>query len=103
MRARSERDPSAFGRRLRSVVAGRPAACALGEGCSAPADPHALMRVLPPLVKGYFRLAATFSPLPAVDPAFKTTDLFVVMPLSDVEERYLHYFGVELAPAALAA
>ena len=61
------------------------------------------MRALPPLVKGYWRLGATFSPVPAVDPAFNTTDLFVVMPLCDIEERYLHYFGVDPAPAPLAA
>ncbi|HKN27775.1 MAG TPA: GNAT family N-acyltransferase [Roseiarcus sp.] len=86
-------------------VAPRPdRAGALVEGASQPpADPRALMRVLPPLVKGYWRLGATFSPLPAVDTAFNTTDLFVVMPLSDVEERYLHYFGVEQAPVPLAA
>ena len=49
------------------------------------------------------RLGATFSPVPAFDLAFNTTDLFVVMPLADVEERYLQYFGVEHPPAPLAA
>ena len=77
---------------------------ALGETESTPpADPRALMRVLPPLVKGYFRLGATFSPVPAVDRAFNTTDVFVVMPLADIEERYLQHFGVRSAPAPLAA
>ncbi len=66
----------------------------------APVDPRMLVRVLPPLVKGYWRLGATFSPIPAVDRAFNTTDLFVVMPLSDIEERYLNYFGVEATPRA---
>jgi putative hemolysin len=75
---------------------------ALGGVMAAPADPRALLRALPPLVKGYWRLGATFSPIPVVDPAFNTTDLFVVMPLADIEERYLAYFGVE-APAPLAA
>jgi L-ornithine Nalpha-acyltransferase len=88
-----------------SRVAPRPErAGAIGEGVSRPpADPRALMRVLPPLVKGYFRLGATFSPPPAVDSAFNTTDLFVIMPPSDVEERYLRYFSVEQARAPLAA
>ncbi len=66
-----------------------------------PADPRALLRVLPPLVKGYWRLGATFSPIPAVDRAFDTTDVFVVMQLCDIEERYLQHFGVEAV--ALAA
>ena len=86
------------------LVAPRPErAGAIGEGSSPPADPRALMRALPPLVKGYFRLGATFSPIPAVDPAFNTTDVFVVMPLADIEQRYLHHFGVERGSAPLAA
>ncbi len=80
--------------------ADRIGAGAAGLGAE-PADPRALLRVLPPLVKGYWRLGATFSPSPAVDRAFNTTDLFVVMPLSEIEGRYLDYFGVEFGrPAA---
>jgi putative hemolysin len=64
-------------------------------------DARALVRGLPPLVKGYWRLGATFSPIPAVDPAFGATDLFVAMPLRDVEARYLQHFGVEaISPSA---
>lgn len=80
--------------------AARPAA---GADFVPPADPRALLRVLPPLVKGYWRLGATFSPTPVVDRAFDTTDLFVVMPLSEIESRYLQYFGVEAVPAPIAA
>ena len=72
-------------------------------GCAPPADPRSLLRVLPPLVKGYWRLGATFSPTPVVDPAFNTTDIFVVMPLCDIEQRYLQYFGVEAIARPLAA
>ena len=68
-----------------------------------PLDARALIRILPPLVKGYWRLGATFSPVPVADRAFNTTDLFVVMPLHDIEQRYLDYFGVEPVPAPLAA
>lgn len=70
---------------------------------AAPAEPRALIRSLPPLVKGYWRLGATFSRVPVVDRAFNTTDLFVVMPLSEIEERYLQYFGVEAVLPPLAA
>ncbi len=65
-----------------------------------PPSARALIRTLPPLVKGYWRLGATFSPVPAVDPAFGATDLFVVLPLRDVEPRYLEHFGVEAIDAA---
>ena len=82
-------------------VASRPdRAAPLGQSESPLADPRALVRELPPLVKGYWRLGAIFSPIPVVDPAFNTTDVFVAMPLCDVEERYLHYFGVPPAPLA---
>ena len=67
------------------------------------ADPRSLLRVLPPLVKGYWRLGATFSPTPVVDPSFNTTDLFVVMPLREIEARYLQYFGIVAASPPLAA
>ncbi len=79
------------------------AAVPAGPTSAPPADPRALMRTLPPLVKGYWRLGATFSPMPAVDPAFNTTDVFVAMPLCDIEARYLDYFGCRPAPAPLAA
>ena len=77
------RDPGAGGGKRRSVMARRAAARAgrpfrRGPTSAPPADPRALMRTLPPLVKGYWRLGATFSPMPAVDPAFNTTDVFVV-------------------------
>ena len=70
-------------------------AAAMPDASGAPSpNPRALLRALPPLVKGYLRLGATFSPIPAVDRAFGSTDLFVVMPLSEVEPRYLEHFGV---------
>ena len=72
-------------------------------GPADPPNPRSLLRVLPPLVKGYWRLGATFSPSPVVDRAFNTTDLFVVMPLCEIEARYLQYFGVEAVAPPLAA
>src|SRR5574337_146442 len=68
-----------------------------------PMDPRALLRSLPPLVKGYLRLGATFSPAPAIDRAFNSTDLFVALPLAEVEPRYLSHFGVESPRSRLAA
>ncbi len=74
-----------------------------GDGLPTALDARAIVRGLPPLVKGYWRLGATFSPVPAVDPAFGATDLFVAMPLREVEARYLQHFGVELFLPPLAA
>ncbi len=74
-----------------------------GASVEPPLDARALICVLPPLVKGYWRLGATFSPVPVADRAFNTTDLFVVLPLHDIEQRYLDYFGIEAVPAPLAA
>lgn len=79
------------------LAAARPRA---PEGC---ADPRSLSRTLPALVKGYWRLGATFSPDAVVDRAFGTTDLFVALPLADVGERYLDHFRVEGVAAQLAA
>ena len=75
----------------------------LAEVAGRPADLRALVRVMPPLVKGYWRLGATFSPIPVVDRAFNTTDVFVVMPLAEIEDRYLQYFGVEAVGRPFAA
>jgi L-ornithine Nalpha-acyltransferase len=74
-----------------------------GMAPSAPADPRALSRALPPLVKGYWRLGATFSPEPVADPAFGATDLFVALPLSQIESRYLQHFRVEAPERPKAA
>ena len=78
-----------------------PALC--GDGPARGRDASALVRNLPPLVRGYWRLGATFSPVPAVDAAFGATDLFVALPLREVEARYLKHFGVEALPRPRAA
>jgi putative hemolysin len=107
-------DPAAHGPAVRWLAAGGdPAwrvspradrAGSLGEDASGPpVSTRALIRTAPPLVKGYWRLGATFSPVPAVDPAFGATDLFVVLPLRDIEPRYLEHFGVEASEPPLAA
>jgi putative hemolysin len=61
-------------------------------------DRSRLIRGLPALVKGYWRLGATFSPTPAIDPVFETIDVFVVLPLHHIKPRYLHHFEVEGVP-----
>lgn len=48
---------------------------------------------LPPLIKGYLRLGASFGDDVFVDRAFGTTDVFVVLPVARIEARYIEHFG----------
>jgi putative hemolysin len=48
---------------------------------------------LPPLLKAYLRTGARFSRSAVVDRQFGTTDVFTVMPMNDIEERYRSHFG----------
>jgi putative hemolysin len=51
------------------------------------------LAVLPPLLKGYLRLGATFGDGAVVDHQFGTTDVLVVLPVAGIEARYTTYFG----------
>ncbi|TDP97546.1 GNAT family N-acetyltransferase [Labedaea rhizosphaerae] len=48
--------------------------------------------VLPPLLKGYLRLGAWVCGPPAHDPDFAVADLFVLLGMSHVDQRYLRFF-----------
>jgi L-ornithine Nalpha-acyltransferase len=48
---------------------------------------------LPPLLKAYLRAGAKFGDGAVIDTQFGTTDVFTIMPLADMEERYLNYYG----------
>jgi putative hemolysin len=48
--------------------------------------------VLPPLLKGYLRLGAWVCGAPAHDPDFGVADLFVLLGLDHVDQRYLRFF-----------
>ena len=48
---------------------------------------------LPPLLRGYAELGATFSPEATLDPAFATTDVFVVQPVEALNRRYVAFFS----------
>lgn len=58
-------------------------------------DRRAALRALPPLVKGYLRLGAGFGDGAVVDHRFGTTDVFVVLPVSAINPRYVSHFGPE--------
>jgi putative hemolysin len=56
---------------------------------------------VPALLKGYMRSGAWICGEPAWDPDFDSADLFVLMPLSNLDVRYARHYGVsELAIAA---
>jgi L-ornithine Nalpha-acyltransferase len=56
-------------------------------------DARAALRSLPPLIKGYLRLGASFGDGAVIDRRFGTTDVFVLLRTSEISERYLHHFG----------
>ncbi|WP_442753393.1 GNAT family N-acetyltransferase [Methylocystis sp. JAN1] len=59
-------------------------------------DAKQAKEALSPLIKGYLRLGARFGDGAVVDIKFNTTDVFVVMPVAEMSQRYVDYFsGVE--------
>lgn len=57
---------------------------------------HALNQSLevtiPPLIKGYLRLGAYIAGEPAWDPDFNTADIFILLPVARLNERYAKHF-----------
>ena len=76
--------------RVRPLTALPPGA--MGEG-GVPAG-AALLRELPPLIKGYLRCGARVIGAPSFDRAFNTADLPIMMRLADLPERYSKQFLV---------
>ena len=58
-------------------------------------DLKAAMKALPPLIKGYLRLGATFGDGAVVDHQFGTTDVFVMLKVSEIDPRYISYYGTD--------
>jgi putative hemolysin len=56
-------------------------------------DPRKALAALPPLLKAYLRVGARFGDGAVVDAEFGTTDVFAIMRLADMEERYIEYYG----------
>lgn len=53
------------------------------------------LAAMPPLVKGYLRLGARFGEGCVIDHDFGTTDVFVVLPVEAISDRYINYYGAE--------
>lgn len=47
---------------------------------------------IPPLIKGYLRLGAQIAGEPAWDPDFNCADLFILLPVAKMNERYAKHF-----------
>jgi L-ornithine Nalpha-acyltransferase len=58
-------------------------------------DARAALAAMPPLIKGYVRIGARFGEGCVVDRDFGTTDVFVVLPVEAIAERYIQYYGAE--------
>ncbi len=56
-------------------------------------DPKAALAALPPLIKGYLRIGATFGDGAVIDPQFGTTDVLAVLPVAAISRRYIDHFG----------
>mgnify|MGYP001767125811 CR=1 FL=1 len=70
-------------------------------------DPAALdmrraLANLPPLIKGYLRVGAKFGDGAVVDPQFGTTDVFTIMPVAEIGQRYIEHFGATPSPPCAA-
>lgn len=65
-------------------------------------DVRAAIGSLPPLIKGYLRLGARFGEGCVIDPHFRTTDVFVVLPVEAISERYIAYYGADAERFAVA-
>jgi putative hemolysin len=55
--------------------------------------PKTALQVLPPLIKGYLRLGAFVGDGAVIDHQFGTTDVIIILPVSEIRARYLAHFG----------
>lgn len=58
-------------------------------------DMRAALAAMPPLIKGYLRLGGRIGDGCVIDQEFHTTDVFIVLPVSAISERYINHYGPE--------
>lgn len=56
---------------------------------------RAALNALPPLIKGYLRLGAKIGDGCVIDHEFRTTDVFVILPVDTISQRYIDHYGPE--------
>lgn len=58
-------------------------------------DMKRAIRALPPLIKGYLRLGARFAGQAVIDRHFDSTDVLVILPVADINPRYVNHYGAD--------
>ena len=58
-------------------------------------DRRTMLRLIPPLFKGYLRLGAKICGVPAYDFEFGSIDFFIILDVHKIPERYMKHFNVE--------
>jgi putative hemolysin len=53
----------------------------------------AVLKALPPLIKGYLRLGAWVGDGAVIDRQFGTTDVLIILPVARIDPRYFEHFG----------
>ncbi|HEX7109511.1 MAG TPA: GNAT family N-acyltransferase [Aestuariivirga sp.] len=56
-------------------------------------DAKAALKALPPLIKGYLRLGCYIGEGAVIDRQFNTTDVLIILPVSQINPRYFTHFG----------
>lgn len=62
-------------------------------------DPRKALMGLPPLIKGYLRLGCYIGDGAVIDPQFGTVDVFILLPISRIADRYVVKFDKNLDEA----
>lgn len=68
-------------------------------------SPRRVLAALPPLIKGYLRLGAYIGDGAVIDHQFATTDVFIILPVERLSQRYVSHFDPqgEIAKTPAAA
>lgn len=53
------------------------------------------MLALPPLLKGYLRVGAMIGEGCVIDQEFGTTDVFIILPVAKIKQRYIKHYGAD--------
>lgn len=89
------------------VAAHPPHGVAMDLLAPAAIDPHAALRALPPLIRGYMRVNAHVGETAYIDRQFGTTDVMIITPLRAMPQAYRRRFakvtGRVLRPVGIAA